>query len=273
MPFAEINNIKICYEIHGDGYPLILIHGYDAKKEVWVAQIGALSEKFKVITVDLRSSGKSNRPEEPYTMDTFVEELKGLMDFLKIDKGNLMGQSMGGWIIQNFVLKYPERANKLILIATNHKGAGIHVLKETLIKEIETREKDPVEAFLGHARLMYHLKFRKEMEANLSKKFHGFWSPEDLIKESTIDPKSPRDLENLATASASHNILEKLDQIKNPTLLISGSHDRMSPKMVLDQMHEKLPNSTLKFIDKSGHKLFLSRAPEVNQLILDFLAD
>lgn len=273
MPFAEVNNIKICYEIHGEGYPIIVVHGYDAKKEVWVAQIGVLSEKFKVITVDLRSSGKSERPEEPYTMDTLVEDLKGLMDFLEIDKAHLMGQSMGGWVIQNFVLKYPERANKLILIATNHKGAGIHVLKESLIKEIETREKDPTEAFLGHARLMYHLKFRKEMEHNLSKKFYGIWSPEDLIKESTIDPKSPHDLENLANASASHNTLDKLDQIKNPTLLISGSHDRMSPKMVLDQMHEKLPNSTLKFFDKSGHKLFLSKAPEVNQAILEFLAD
>ena len=273
MPFAEINNIKICYEIHGEGYPLILVHGYDVKKEVWVAQIGVLSENFKVITVDLRSSGKSDRPEEPYTMDTLVEDLKGLMDFLKIDKANLMGQSMGGWIIQNFVLKYPECANKLILIATNHKGAGIHVLKESLIKEIEIREKDPVEAFLGHARLMFHLKFRKQMEENLSKEFHGIWSPEDLIKESTIDPKSPLDLENLANASASHNTLEKLDQIRNPTLLITGSHDRMSPKIVLDQMHEKLPNSTLKFIDKSGHKLFLSKAPEVNQIILEFLTD
>ena len=90
---------------------------------MWVAQIGPLSEKFKVITVDLRNSGKSDRPKESYTMDTFVEDLKGLMDFLKIDKANLMGQSMGGWIIQNFVLKYPEKANKLILIATNHKGA------------------------------------------------------------------------------------------------------------------------------------------------------
>ncbi len=273
MPFAEVNNIKICYEIYGEGYPLLLVHGYDAKKEVWVAQIGALSEKFKVITVDLRSSGKSDRTEEPYTMDKLVEDLKGLMDFLKIEKANLMGQSMGGWIIQNFLLKYPEPAGKLILIATNHKGAGIHVLKESLIKEIEIREKDPVEAFLKHARLMYHQKFRKEMEENLSKKFHGIWSPEDLIKESTIDPKSTRDLENLANAGASHNTLEKLDQIKNPTLLITGSHDRMSPKIVLDQMHEKLPNSTLKLFDKTGHKSFLSKAPEVNQVILEFLAD
>lgn len=178
-------------------------------------------------------------------MGTLVEDIKGLMDYLKIEKAHFMGQSMGGWIIQNFVLKYPERVDKLILIATNHKGAGIHILKESLIKEMEIREKDPVEAFKARARLMFFQKFRKEMEENLSKKFHGIWSPEDLIKESTINPKSTRDLENLATASASHNILEKLDQIKNPSLLISGSHDRMSPKMVLDQMHEKLPNSTL----------------------------
>ncbi|MFW9988317.1 MAG: alpha/beta fold hydrolase [Candidatus Odinarchaeota archaeon] len=273
MPFAEVKNIKICYEIYGEGFPLILVHGYDAKKEVWIAQIKALSEKYKVITFDLRSSGKSDRPEEPYTMDSLVEDLKDLMDYLNIEKVNLIGQSMGGWIIQNFVLKYPERANKLILIATNHKGSGIHVLKESMINELDTLERDPVKAFLGHAKLMYHLKFRKEMEKNLSKKFHGIWSPENLIKESTINPKSARDLKNLADAGASHNTLESLDQIKNPTLLISGSHDRISPKSVLDEMHEKLPISTLKVVDKTGHKLFLSKASEVNQLILEFLKD
>jgi pimeloyl-ACP methyl ester carboxylesterase len=273
MPFAEVNNIKICYEIYGDGYPVILIHGYDAKKEIWIAQIGALSEKFKVITMDCRNSGKSDRPEEPYTMDAHLEDLKGLIDFLKINKANLIGHSMGGWIIQNFVFKYPEYANKLVLIATNHKGAGIHVLKETLLKEADIRKSDPKDAFFKRARLMHHQKFRKEMEMNPSQKFHELWSPEDLIKESAIDEKLPRDLENLALAGETHNMLEKLNSIKNPTLILAGSHDRMSPKMVSEQMDEQFPNSTLKIIDNAGHRLFLSKAPEVNQTILEFLKE
>ncbi len=64
MSFADINGIKICYEIYGsdNNIPIILIHGFGAKKEIWNSQVGALSKKFKVITFDIRGSGKSDRP-------------------------------------------------------------------------------------------------------------------------------------------------------------------------------------------------------------------
>ena len=106
--YADVNGIKICYEIHGKGYPIIFIHGYGAKKETWIAQIGALSEKFKVIILDLRGTGKSDRPNMLYTMDLFVDDVKALMDFLNIKKAHMAGRSMGGMIAQHLVLKYPK---------------------------------------------------------------------------------------------------------------------------------------------------------------------
>jgi pimeloyl-ACP methyl ester carboxylesterase len=62
-----------------------------------------------------------------------------------------------------------------------------------------------------------------------------------------------------------------LEQIKNNTLLIAASHDRLTPKAVMIEIHEKLPNSTLKVVEKAGHFMTLSRAPEVNDIILEFL--
>ena len=140
MSFADINGIKLCYEIYGrdNNIPIILIHGFGAKKEIWNSQVGALSKKFKVITFDIRGSGKSDRPNKPYTMEMFADDIKGLMDYLNIEKSHILGRSMGGMIAQNFVVKYPEKVNKLILVTTGPGGisgsAGLDIFKENQIE-------------------------------------------------------------------------------------------------------------------------------------------
>ena len=116
--FVEINGIKICYQICGDGYPIVLIHGFGSKKESFMAQIPALSEEFNVISFDNRGAGKSERPDMPYTMEMFVDDIVGLMDYIGIRKAHLIGLSLGGMIGLNFILKFPDRVNKLVLINT-----------------------------------------------------------------------------------------------------------------------------------------------------------
>ena len=64
MPFAEVNGIKLYYEIHGNGYPLFILHGYGATSKVWISQIEELAKHFKVVVYDQRSSGKSEHPSE-----------------------------------------------------------------------------------------------------------------------------------------------------------------------------------------------------------------
>ncbi len=117
--FAQIGDVKLCYEILGkeDGYPTLLIHGFGVKKEVWMAQVGDLSQHFKVIRFDNRGSGKSSRPSGA-NMDIFTEDIKNFLDYLQIEKTHVMGWSLGGMIAQNFILKYPEKVNKLVLSDT-----------------------------------------------------------------------------------------------------------------------------------------------------------
>jgi len=271
MPIADINDIKISYEIKGDGYPLILIHGYASKKETWIAQIGALSEHFKVITYDLRNSGESSHPEASFTMGTLVDDLKGLMDFLNIDTAHLGGQSMGGWIIQNFVLKYPERANKLIIIGSNHTGDGLNSLKESYIDLYELRKEDPVAAFWKFIRFVHTIKFRKLLESDLKNKIHGIISAEELIEESKLNQCTPLDLENQAKAGSMHDTLDKLHEINNETLIIAARKDKLAGVYVAEQMNEKLLHSSLKILEDAGHEFYFSHAPEVNTMIIQFL--
>ncbi|MEJ2248115.1 MAG: alpha/beta hydrolase [Candidatus Lokiarchaeota archaeon] len=122
--FTNVNGIKLCYEIKGEGEPLILVHGFGVTKEVWIAQFEPLAEYFKVIRFDNRGAGKSDRPNEPYRMEMFADDIAGLMDNLEINKAHILGWSLGGMIVQTFALKYPNRINKIVLINTLPQWPG-----------------------------------------------------------------------------------------------------------------------------------------------------
>ena len=273
MPVADVNNIKIAYEIYGDGEPIILIHGYSYNKSAWIAQIDDLSKHFKLIVIDVRGSGESTHPDKEFTMDDLIEDLKGLMDSLQIQKAHLMGWSMGAMIIQNFVLKYPERANKLLFFATNaglHSKDGIYMLRDSIIEIYEMRKTDPKAAFFKLAKFMHSTKFRKNMEKEPTKKIHGIVTTEELIKDSMENQTTPKDLKHLAEVIGTHKTLERLPEIKNETMIIAGSKDTITPLISNQQIDENLPNSTLKVIQGAGHKVFLENQPEVNPMVIDF---
>jgi len=272
--YADVNGIKMCFEILGEGDLVLLIHGLGSKKESWVGQFKPLSEHFKVIRFDNRGAGKSDRPKGDYSMELFADDIAGLMDFLKIEKTHIIGWSLGGMIVQNFVLKYPERVNKMVLINTNygtHDESGAEAYKNMRLEGLKAIKEDPEKAFWHSLRQNYHINFRKQLEAEPSKKWYGLWSAEDLIKESMINPPTIEDIEVQAKAASTHHTLERLHEIKNESLLITSTHDRVMPVAVMKEMHERIPNSTLKIIDKAGHGSPRSRAPEINQIIIDFL--
>ncbi|MFW9937081.1 MAG: alpha/beta fold hydrolase [Candidatus Thorarchaeota archaeon] len=272
--YANINDIKICYAIHGRGSPIIFIHGYGGHKEGFICQIPTLSQNFKVITFDLRCSGKSDHPDKLIEMETFVEDIKELMLFLEIDKVSILGESLGGLIAQSFALTYPEKIDKLILIVTGYSTDWLSdIILENQVKSLEKKKQNLEEYFWEQAHFLYHQKMRSQMKANPKKKFYGLWSVEDLIKSNAENPITANDLRNQAHAFKNFNTFEKLGNIKNPTLLIAASHDRVIPNSQMIKMNEKIPNSSLKVIQKAGHGVYLSRAPEINQIILEFLAN
>jgi pimeloyl-ACP methyl ester carboxylesterase len=272
--FALVNDVNICYEIYGDGDPVLLVHGFGSKKEAWIAQTEPLAKHFKVIRFDNRGAGKSYRPEGPYTMEIFADDINALLDFLEIEKTHIIGWSLGGMIVQNFVLKYPQRVKKMVLINTNYgtpDESGAEVYKNMRLQNLKLSKDDPVKTFWQSTRTGYHIKFRKQMEANPSKKWYGLWSVDDLIKETITDPPTEKDIIAQAGAISTHHTFERLNEIKNKTLLITSSHDRIMPQSVMEEMHERISNSILKIIDKAGHDSPRSRAPEINQMIIEFL--
>ena len=272
--FVDINGIRICYQIHGEGYPVVLIHGFGSKKESFMAQIPALSQDFKIISFDNRGSGKSERPDIPYTMDMFVEDIKAMLDYLEISKAHLVGLSLGGMIGLNFVLKYPNVVNKLVLINTLAQlpdDFDSEAYINTRIEALELAKKDPELSFWQSTHFGFYPKFRIKMKANPKERFYGLWSVEDVLKYYKTDPPTAQDIRNIASSFKTHNAYEKLLEIKHKTLLLTASHDRLVPKEKMLEIHKKMPNSTYLIIEKAGHESPKEKAPEVNKSIIKFL--
>src|SRR5262245_26643803 len=133
---ATVHNTTIFHEITGEGLPLLFVHGLGGTGNVWHGQRTGLAKYFKVITLDLPGSGRSDKSERHYTMDKWCEQILALADHLKIDKFVLIGHSMTTVLAQKFAAKHGNRLNALVLCGpiTELAQAG----KDAFAKRAET---------------------------------------------------------------------------------------------------------------------------------------
>jgi pimeloyl-ACP methyl ester carboxylesterase len=121
MPTVTTNGIKLNYvDSGGEGTPVLLVHGFPLNLTMWQPQIDALGDRWRLIAPDLKGAGGSEGPDEPsqYTVDSYADELKGLLDELGIDRVVLVGLSMGGYVAFAFLRKYADRVSALVLADT-----------------------------------------------------------------------------------------------------------------------------------------------------------
>src|SRR4030042_3292285 len=118
MPKAKVKDINLYYEVHGSGYPLILIRGLASNADHWYFQVPAFSPYYSVVVFDNRGIARSDIPDLPFTISTMADDTVGLMDSLGIPRAHILGISMGGMIAQKIALKYPQRVNGIILACT-----------------------------------------------------------------------------------------------------------------------------------------------------------
>jgi len=273
--YVELNNIKISYEIHGEGYPLILLHGFSMYKEFWKWNIKELSKEFKIITLDIRGCGKTDHPVEPYSMEELADDIRGLLDHLNLDKTHLGGHSFGGMIAQYFALNYPNRLNKLILMSTFSNlpmsKSGLEMYKRSQLSFYEAKVKEPSKAFWDKMKQRFSRNFFKEMNQNPSKLFHNMFSTNDLMElEETKGTSKPQDILNQINAITHHNTIIRLNEIKNETLILAAAKDRLVSKIASELLDEKIPNSNL-VVFNSSHFFMLEEAPNFNLEVLNFL--
>jgi pimeloyl-ACP methyl ester carboxylesterase len=119
MPTADANGIRIHYEVHGEGRPLLFILGLGADVSEYTALIDQLAARSRVIAFDSRGAGRTDKPDAPYSIELMAADALGVMDALGVSRADVLGISLGGRIALELALGHPERVERLILVSTS----------------------------------------------------------------------------------------------------------------------------------------------------------
>lgn len=122
---APVNGIEMYYATYGAGDPVLLIHGGLGHADIWAGQVADLMQDHLVIVADSRGHGRSTRTEEPFGYDLMASDYLALLDYLKIDKVDLVGWSDGGIIGLDIAMSHPERLDHLLAQAANITTDGV----------------------------------------------------------------------------------------------------------------------------------------------------
>src|SRR5262245_17393040 len=106
--YAEVNGLKMYYEIHGSGQPLVLLHGAFGFAEGWGAMLPTLTKTHQVIAIELQGHGHTNDLDRPLTYEQMAEDTAALLDQLKVKDADFFGYSMGGTVALGVAIRHPE---------------------------------------------------------------------------------------------------------------------------------------------------------------------
>jgi pimeloyl-ACP methyl ester carboxylesterase len=247
MPFVDCNGVKIYYETHGDGPPLLLSHGYSASSHMWAGQIDAFSRKYKLILWDMRGHGRSDYPEDQsqYSEEATVDDMAAVLDAVSAQTAIIGGLSLGGYMSLAFHCKYPERTRALLIIDT---GPGY--------KNDEARAQ------------------WNERAIQTGERFDREGLPRNGSAETREAPH--RDAKGLARAARGMlaqrdaRVIESLPDIKVPSLVVVGANDTPFLK-ASDYMAAKIPRAQKVIIPGAGHAANIDQPELFNAAILNFL--
>ncbi|MEO9891351.1 alpha/beta hydrolase [Aurantibacter sp.] len=227
--YAEVNGVKLYYEIQGEGEPLVLLHGNTMTIDMWKPWLDDLSKSNKVITVDLRGHGKSTNPTDIISHREHALDIYGLLEELEIEKFSAMGFSSGGMTLINMATMQTNRIQSLVLI-----GAAPYFTEETreymqklTYEYVTVNNKDWME---------YMRNFQPGGEKQIRRLLKVYTDGASNYNDMNFTPPY------LSTISCS-------------TLIINGDQDIICPMEIPMVLHESIPNSNLWIIPKFGHSI------------------
>jgi len=250
VPFFDRDGVRIYYEDHGQGPPILLSHGYSATCRMWEGQIGILASRYRVIVWDMRGHGESDDPDDPaaYSEALTVEDMAALLRLCQIDRAVIGGLSLGGYMSLAFHAAHPEMVRALMLFDT---GPGFRNAEARRAWNERAQQRARDLETCGFAAL------GESDEVRMSKH------------------RSARGLAGaargmLAQADDNH-IIAGLDKIAVPTLVLVGAGDAHF-LAAADYMARKIPGAVRVTIPDAGHASNLHQPAAFNRAVQDFLA-
>ena len=270
--FVEVNGLNVHYKTYGTGeHVLILLHGFGASLCSWHEVTTPLAEYGTVIAYDRPAFGLTERPlewegESPYSQDSQVELVIGLMDALGIEKATLVGNSAGGTVSMLTALKYPERIESLILVdPAVYAGGGAPAWIRPLLGTPQMRHVGPLIA--------------RQIQAQGVEFIKTAWHDPSKIPQATFDGyQKPLQVEDwdkalweLTLSSRESGLAERVNEFNLPILVITGDDDRIVPTEQSLRLAAEIPNADLVVIPQCGHLPHEECPDEFMQAVQDFL--
>jgi 3-oxoadipate enol-lactonase len=258
----KANGIQINYELSGrrDAPVVVLSHSLGSSLVMWNPQRDSLEPHFQVLRYDIRGHGNSDAPSEAYTLELLGDDAIGLMDALGIDRVHWVGLSMGGMIGQCLALNHPHRLQSLALCDT---AAIIPEDAQPIWKErIKTLHDKGVGALL-----------QETMERWFTPSFLILNSPMLSIIRKQFLATSVEGYIGCVEAIRKLNYLDRLAEIKIPTLILVGEDDPGTPVAASKAMHERIPNSRLVVLQSARHLSNVEQSEAFNATLIKFLKE
>ena len=260
MQRARLRGIEMAYDVEGIGPTVLLLHGYPFNRSMWRGQVDLLSDRFRVITPDLRGLGETTATDEPATMSEMADDLAALLDELDIERVALGGLSMGGYVSFAFYRRYPLRVRALVLADTRPQADTDEARENRerqALKAMEEGMGTIVDAMLPKLLAPATLSARKDVV--------------ERVREMMLKTDAR------GAAAALRGMAERPDQtyllprILAPTLVMVGSEDQITPPADAELMRREIRGSRLGIIEGAGHVSNLEQPAQFNEHLREFL--
>jgi 3-oxoadipate enol-lactonase len=239
---AKANGIDVYYEIHGsEGAPwLTLSHSLACSVRMWDEQIASFKDRYRILAYDTRGHGQTSAPAGDYSLEQLADDLKGLLEHLKISKTHYCGLSMGGMIGQTFALKYPGILQTLVLADTSSRiPPEVGPVWEERIKVAQTQGMQAL------------------VQPTLERWFTAPYRsahPETMQRIGKLIADTPvPGYVGCCRAIPRLNLTERLKEIKVPIQIIVGADDPGTPVAMSQEIHANAPGSRLDILPSAAH--------------------
>jgi len=262
MPHADLNGFELHYDVHGEGDPLVCVHGLGCDRRAWVMQIQPFSQHYQAVFFDNRDVGQSSLAARDYTTAEMADDVLALADHLELESFHLLGISLGGMVSQQVALKAPERVRSLTLAVTHGGVQEAGRLRGRLLgayAEYLPRE-------LSVDNLLY-LCYTEAFFQN--EQMYEFMRT--ALLENPY-PQPPQAFARQAHAGAHHDVRDRLHELKMPVHVIGAERDLMIPIWKQRELASLIPGSKLTVIEEQGHGVMWEAAERFNTVVTEFLA-
>jgi len=259
--FARINDCKIAYALQGNNrLPVVVLsHALATRGEIWSYQLPVLSNRFCVLTYDIRGHGESEAGGESYTFPLLASDVAKLLEHLNIARIAFVGLSIGGMIGQQFALDYPDRLWGLVLCST---GSATDEKAKSILEERICRVR--AEGLGGQVLPTLTRWFTKRFIEEAPCTMH--WVS-DLVLSTSVQGYL-----GCCRALQELDFTNQLAQIRTKTLLIPGAEDAGFPEKSSRIIQDQIPDSELTVLSGAAHLGCVEHAHAFNEILVPFLS-